>query len=327
MRIRRMQLNTLLNIVSLALVMLLLPGCDQAKGKLYEVMTSAGYKAASLERKEVQVGDHTIAYVERKPVLTEGQAAPAPIVLVHGFGANKENWLEMVMEIPDSWPVVALDLPAFGESTYLDDAGYDLNQQADRLNDFLEEAGIGQANLVGNSMGGGIIIWLALSHPEKVASLTLMNSVGLDDPNTQSDFEKDFAEGRNPLIVNNVEDFDSMIEYATVKPPFIPWPVSAVLAEQAVERKDRLDRVFKQLNAKVKLTDPDYLQPITAPTLVMWGEKDRLLHVTNATLLAENLTNSKLVVYENIGHAPMIEVPEQSAQDIVAFIEGESSIP
>lgn len=302
----------------LILLLVLLGGCDNIKQTAFDALMSMSYDSAGLVKKSVQVAEHQIVYVERA-----GQTPQSPtIVLVHGFGADKSNWPEMVKALPPEFHVVALDLPGFGESSYLEGAGYGFDAQAVRLHEFAQALEIGSAHWVGNSMGGGIILALAQRFPQQILSMTLMDAAGLDDPTTQSDYEKMLASGdSNPLIVQTPEDFKKVFALVAVEPPFIPWPIPDVLAQRAAEGQPRLKRIFAEISAQVNSSDPSYLEAITTPALVMWGKQDRILDVSNGRLMSEHLVNAKLVVYDNVGHIPMIEVPAQAAADVVTFIE------
>ena len=302
----------------LVLIFFMLSGCEGIKQTAFETLMSMSYDSADLVKKSVQVAEHQVVYVER-----EGQTPQSPtIVLVHGFGADKSNWPQMVKAIPAGFHVVALDLPGFGESSYHEEESYGFDAQAKRLNEFTRELGIESAHWVGNSMGGGIILELAQRYPQRVLSMTLMDAAGLDDPATQSDYEIMLASGdNNPLIVQTPEDFKKVFELVAVEPPFMPWPIPDVLAQRAAERQPRLNRIFAEISAQVNTSDPSYLETIKTPALVMWGKQDRILDVSNGRLMSEHLANAKLVVYDNVGHIPMIEVPVQAATDLVTFIE------
>lgn len=314
-------LKMAIRLAMMATVITFVSGCDSVKQSLFDTMLNMGYMAASMDKKSVQVDGHELVYIERDASeIPAGKTKPLPIILVHGFGVEKAGWVKMVMEIPERYPVIAIDVPAFGESSYLPDASYALFKQAERINAFLNKLNISKAHFVGNSMGGGIITELALQNPEKIASLTLMDSVGVDDPNTQSDFEVRMSEGDNAFVVKTKEDYESLIAFATQEMPFTPWPMMDVYAQQAIDRNPRNERLFKELVESYR----DYqalLKNITVPVLVMWGENDRFLHVSNANIFTSNLPNAKLVIYENVGHAPLVEVPEQSAKDLVEFVD------
>jgi len=108
--------------------------------------TDSERKAAGLQQKTALIGDHEIAYLEGG----RGEA----IIMVHGFGANKDNWTRFAKFITPGFHVLALDLPGFGNSTSLEKASYGIVEQAKRLNQFADAIGLQRFHIVGNSMGG-----------------------------------------------------------------------------------------------------------------------------------------------------------------------------
>ena len=78
--------------------------------------------------------------------------------------------------------------------------------------------------------------------------------------------------------------------------------------------------MFEQITDGVTSTDTAYLTQISAPTLILWGDQDRLLSVENAAVFEQAIPDSQLVVYPGIGHMPMLEVPKLSGQDVARFV-------
>jgi abhydrolase domain-containing protein 6 len=125
-------------------------------------------KAAGLTEKNLTIGEFKIAYLEG------GQGTP--ILMVHGFAANKDNWTRFCKIITPAYHAVALDLPGFGNSTYVENASYGMVDQAKRLDKFVNAAGLKKFHIVGNSMGGHISARYAIMFSEKVMTLGLFDS-------------------------------------------------------------------------------------------------------------------------------------------------------
>lgn len=272
---------------------------------------------ASMEKKTISIDDHEIVYLEREAKVQNA----GTIILLHGFTAEKNNWPRFTRNVNAEFRVIAIDWPAHGESTYLENGDYTLTAQANRLSSLMENLGVSKAHLVGNSMGGAIAANFASRYPSKVKTLTLMNSGGADNPDTESEIETAMHKGENPLLAETPEEFEHIFDLSMEKPPFIPWPISAAMANVAAERHARFLAVFKQVHGGVTNRDYAYLRQIQAPTLIMWGDRDRILDVGNAEVFSAELPNSETVIYEGIGHMPMLEVPAQSAADTVRFIQ------
>lgn len=269
-------------------------------------------KAAGLQTKTVHVGDHEIVYLEG------GQGEQ--VLMVHGFSANKDNWTRFAEFITPKYHVVALDLPGFGDSTCLETASYRMADQATRLDQFANSVGFKKFHIVGNSMGGHIAGRYAVMFPEKVITLGLFNSSGVKSP-VPSELATILAKGEpNPLFVASVEELDRLIAFAFVTPPEIPGFAKQVLVEEAVKHKAGNERIMKQLSGEFEALGPD-LPKIKARTLVLWGDKDRLLDVACVQVFEKGLPNCTAVVMRDCGHLPMMERPKETADHYLAFLK------
>ena len=236
------------------------------------------------------------------------------VVMIHGFAAYKENWLRYARYFTDRYNVIAPDLPGHGETSSPLDLDYSIEAQAGRVKVFLDALGVKQAHLVGNSMGGAISAVFGAQWPERTLTLTLIDPAGVFD--APSLLDQELAAGRNPLIVKEPSDFGRLLDFALEQKPFIPWPVSQVAAEKSMARKAVNDKIFHDISReRPRIRDfKEGLKLIRAPTLILWGDQDRVINVKNGEIFDQLIPNSKLVVMKGIGHAPMIEVPEEAAR-------------
>ena len=117
-------------------------------GVMFDFLKTAERSAAGLKQKSVQVNGLRIEYLEG--------GKGDPLVLLHGFGANKDNWTRFAKHLTSHFRVIALDLPGFGESSLAPDGDYRTHVQAERLKAFIRALGIESFHLGGNSMGGNI---------------------------------------------------------------------------------------------------------------------------------------------------------------------------
>ncbi len=247
-------------------------------------------KAAKLTVKSAVVGDHTIVY-------SEGGTGET-IIMVHGFGGNKDNWLRFAKFITPQYHVIIPDLPGYGESTKLENARYNIMAQVERLNAFCKELGISKLHIVGNSMGGNISGNYAAKYPEMVKTLALFASSGVKSP-IQNEREKLIEKGLNPVIVHSPADFDRYLKFIFVKPPFIPPIAKRIFAEEAAADKSKNEKLFQDM-----LMDDFELEgnlsKIPQPTLILWGDTDRVLHVSSVSIL-EKIRNHKKVILKDCG--------------------------
>jgi pimeloyl-ACP methyl ester carboxylesterase len=264
--------------------------------------------------KTIEIHGRSISLMEN----TSGDMKPT-IVLIHGFGAIKENWIWFARQLPESFHVVAIDLPGHGESFKDFDARYDLDDQVRYLKHILSYLNIQQCHLVGNSMGGAISALYAAAYPEQVQSLLLIDPAGIYDYDCE--LNRLLKAGKkNPLIVERVEDYYVLMDFVMEKKPFIPWHITNVIAEKAVKNRPINDRIFSDLHGEHQYDFREELKKISAPTLILWGEKDRVIAVENAQIFNRLIPYSKKVILDGIGHMPMIENPKKSAKIYLDFL-------
>ncbi len=270
-------------------------------------------KAAGLHEKNIRVDDHEIVYLEGGPGEKE------TILMVHGFAANKDNWTRFAKYITPNYHVIALDLPGFGNSTYLEDAAYGMTDQARRLDRFVNALGLKKFHIIGNSMGGHISARYAINFPLKVLSLGLFNAAGVQSPEPSDMFKIISQNGKNPLIMESTDDFDRLLEFVFVKTPYIPGFVKKLLIKEAQKHRTGNQRIFQGIRAEGAGLEPD-LPKIDVPTLVLWGDRDRILHVSSVQVLAKGLPKCSTVIMKDCGHIPMVERPDESAGHYKKFL-------
>lgn len=260
---------------------------------------------AGLSHEQLAVHNLNIHYYQGGP------ASGETLVLLHGFAADKDNWLRFSRHLTQDYRVIALDLPGFGDSD-LPPGSYDVGTQAERLADILDVMGIKQAHVLGNSMGGHIAALYAARYPDRVHSLALFANAGIDSPHNSELYRLLTSGAANPLVVKQPQDFDNLLQFVFVEPPYLPTSLKRYLGERAMARAEHYDMVFKQLVERSIPLEPE-LTKIQAPTLLLWGRQDRVLDVSSIEVMQPLLRSSSVVIMDNVGHAPMLERPEESA--------------
>jgi pimeloyl-ACP methyl ester carboxylesterase len=307
-----MKTSTTLPLLALLISTLLISACSRQT--IYDNAISWERSGAGLEESRIQVGEMTIAYLSN-----EEAVAGESIVLVHGFGANKDNWTRLARELTDDFNVYAIDLPGHGDSSKALDLGYRFEDQVGHLSEILTALGIEQTHMMGNSMGGAITALYAATYPEQIRSAVLFNPAGIFE--YDSELVGLVVEGDNPLIPAKEGDFRRLVDFALEKKPFVPWPIYDVMEEKAIANREINQVIF----AAIRDTgyEPDFRQAITrieAPVLVVWGKEDRVINYRNAEVFIEQIPEARKVLLEGVGHAPMVEVPEESAQLFREFL-------
>ncbi|RFA26829.1 hypothetical protein CAI21_16255 [Alkalilimnicola ehrlichii] len=266
----------------------------------------------SIRRQEAWAGRHRIPYYE---IGTPGQPI---VVLLHGFGAFKENWMSMVRFLGRSFHILIPDIPGFSESNFMPEESYTLDLQAERLSRWFANQQLAPAHWVGNSMGGGIAGIFAARFPEHVKSLTLMNAAGVQG-NKQSEIEKHLMRGENPLIPSRKPEVARMFEFATERRRQLFTVLFApLLASDMVHRAELNRRLFEDMLAPASLRSSE-LGQIRAPTLILWGDCDRVIDVSCTEAFKALIPHAEVTVFPGVGHLPMMEIPRQAAQALRHF--------
>lgn len=304
---------------------LLFGGCTHSQQDyLFTEVVSSGRDSAGLEVKTAPAGDVNLTYLERQGAENKQNET---IILVHGFSASKDNWILFTKALDKKYHVIAVDLAGHGESDKLLTTDYGLIKQAERLDAFLTGLDINSFHIAGNSMGGAISVIYSLNHPEKVKSLTLMDSAGVDGETT-SEYYKSLANGENPLIATDEESFEYRMNFTMSQPPFLPWPLRPALLRKTLAREEINKKIFSDMVAtKKQLSLNKFKQKIELsmaknplPTMIMWGQEDRILDVSAADAFKKLIPHATVHIFQDVGHIPMIEIPDESAEVYQQFL-------
>jgi len=264
-------------------------------------------------RKEITAGDG-LHYV----YLEGGQGDT--LILLHGFGADKDNFTRVARWLTPHYRVIIPDLIGFGESDHPENADYSAHAQAERLQVLAQSLGVSKFDLGGSSMGGQIALLWAARHPDAVKSLWLLDPAGIWSA-PQSELARIvLSDSGNPLIAHNEDEFAATYEFVMEDPPIIPRPMLNVMAQEPVKYAKLHEKIFDIISTE---SVEDDITGMPVPSLIMWGAHDRALDVKTAEVLSGLLPNSEIDVLKSVGHLPMIEKPMQSAEDYLAFRSGQ----
>lgn len=279
-----------------------------SRDDLYRWIIDFERSQAGLESDDVVLGDLSVAYLSR-----QGENPERTLLMVHGFGGNKDNWVRMVPYLPEQYQLLIPDLPGHGNSSIGTSEDYSIESQAETLVAFLDELGIQQVDMAGNSMGGGITVYFASRYPDRVRTIALYDPAGSD--RYPSELDEALARGENPLVVEQPGDMDRLLDFVLEKRPFLPWPVASVMEDKAMAREEINEAIFSAiLESGGKVSLEHVLAGIEAPALIVWGQQDRVLAPENAEVFEQGITTSRVELLEGVGHVPMLEVPEHSAR-------------
>ncbi|WP_027212160.1 acetoin dehydrogenase dihydrolipoyllysine-residue acetyltransferase subunit [Burkholderia sp. WSM2232] len=242
----------------------------------------------------VEVDGIRVRYARRGP------ESGTPVLFIHGFGGDLNNWLFNLDAVAATHPVIALDLPAHGLSQ-VRLAGTTLQELAAFVGRFLEAVDVPSAHLVGHSMGGGVAAQLAVDAPGKVRSLALISSAGLGDE-VNADYTDGFVRAQSRRELKPVAELlfnDTAL-------------VSRQLLDDLLKYK-RLDGVAEALDAlgtqlfgggRQREQPGRALSRFDGPVLVVWGREDRIIPSAHA---AAAPAGAVVEVLDGAGHMPQME--------------------
>lgn len=247
------------------------------------------------------------------------------ILLIHGFGGFKEMWTVFAKSLTPTYHVIIIDLPGHGKSSKLLGKSYRIEMQVKRLKEFVSAMELTQFHIVGNSMGGIIAGEYAAIYPEEILSLALFSTGGIPSAE-KSDFWKNLQQGKNILIPETREEYNKMLEYIFVELPVLSESLWEAYFKKTISDVD----IKKKISYHVAVTGSPLqleakLQDITSPTLILWGDKDRIHDISSTKILEEGLSNSTTIIIKNMGHCPMMERPEETAVYYMEFLQSISS--
>jgi len=287
-----------------------------APSYLYKKAMDGMRKDAGLTIKSVNIPDFKIVYFEG--------GTGEPIIMLHGFGADKDTWLMFAKYFTSGYRVIIPDLPGFGESSKPENAQYTIMSQVEKLNALAKELKLTDFHIIGNSMGGNIAGAFAAAHPEMVKTLGLFDSGGVKSP-MKSELHLLMETGINPLIVKNTEDYDRLLAFNFYKPIPIPSFVKKVLAEKAAKASEFNQKIFKESTQDDFLLLESKLGMIKAPTLIVWGDSDRVIHVSSVPVFEKKIKNARSVIIKECGHLPMLEKPQETADAYKNFLKDKNT--
>lgn len=258
---------------------------------------------AGVSRHEVQVDDHRWVYLDGG----KGEV----ILFVHGFGANKDFWGDMVSSFSGNYRVIVPDMPGFGENSQVSADNYGVPEQAKRLDRFVNAIGLKSFHLNGYSMGGGIAAWYAGEHPEKVKSLLLLGPFGVRNEKPSEaiiSYERDKTEA---LYFKTEKGFHRMQSWGFDRPPQLPGRFVDYIVEEGGKNYDFQRKVFEDLYKGGLGILENRLGKIAAPTLIIWGNNDKIFLASSAEVFKRGIKNSRVEIL-NGGHMIIYDKPKKS---------------
>ena len=232
-----------------------------------------------------------------------------PLVLIHGTSSSLHTWDSIAPALVGKKRIIRLDLPAFGLTGPHPQRDYSIDFYNQFINAFLNAIGVQQYIIAGNSLGGSIAWNQALAYPNKVKQLVLINSGGYPKKNEKGNIG--FKLASTPVVGDVLLKFTPR--------GIIRKSVEDVYSDKTKVSEDLVQRYFdlllregnRQATLDIfknrKFGGSEKIKNIEIPTLIIWGEDDQLIDVSNAYLFQKDIRKSQLVIIPKTGHVPMEE--------------------
>lgn len=291
------------------------PGGRITSDDVERAAASAASAAAAPREELIELADG-----RRLFTLTAGPPSAPPLVFLHGLGGAQTTWAPVLGRLAEQHRVVAIDLLGHGRSDKGDPAvtDYSVAGLADPISAVIEQLGLAPTVIVGHSLGGAVGLHLALERPKLVAGLVLIDGAGL-------------GEEIDPALLDRIEAEPSRDEARALLELF--FANKRLVLERGVEEmyQSRLDpeadaavRAIAAANFSrdgQRLGLRDRLEEVSMPTLIVWGDQDRVIPVMHASVAAERIPGAWLEVMEGVGHVPQLEATDALAAVVEEFVD------
>jgi 4,5:9,10-diseco-3-hydroxy-5,9,17-trioxoandrosta-1(10),2-diene-4-oate hydrolase len=273
-----------------------------------------------------KAGDLTLSYYEAGTSTDVGGGLP--LVMLHGGGPGASSWSNFGPALPrfaERFRTILVDQPGFGASDKPEVVGNYYRFAADLVVALLDELGIERVHLLGNSLGGGTAMRLALSHPDRVGRLVLMGPGGL----SLNLFHADPTEG-----VQRLMDFAAHPSREALRAFVSTMVVNQDLVTEALVEERYTDATAPGAREAMASMGMSFWNPETAEdgrlwreahhlrqhTLLTWGREDRVNPLDGALTALKLIPKAELHVFPNCGHWAQIEAAEEFAEVTAAFL-------
>ncbi len=271
-----------------------------------------------------EVDGTLVNYAELRP--PKGEQEHLAIVFVHGLSGCWQNWLEQIPAFAGRYRVIALDLPGFGSSP-TPDWKISIPAYGELLRRFCDQLEVSDCAVVGNSMGGFVAAEAVVSEPDRFEKLVLVSAAGVSSARllraptavlarmlaagAPLAFKLQTRTFRRPRARNNA--FRNIVRH--------PGQLRAELLWELFQGGVRGEAFADALGSLAGYDFLDRLDEVEVPTLIVWGRNDMVVPPADAAEFGRRLRNSETVIFDDTGHAPMLERPQRFNRLLESFLE------
>ncbi|HWQ21378.1 MAG TPA: alpha/beta hydrolase [Clostridia bacterium] len=245
----------------------------------------------------------TLAYVD--------EGFGDPVVLLHGWGGQAASMTPLITGLRQQYRIVAFDLPGFGGSSP-PPVPWGTPEYAAFVEKAVASLGIARATYVGHSFGGRIALWLSSHRPEIVQALVLVDAAGIKPPTT--------VKRRMRLIVYKTARMLLRLPILGAKGPALQERLAMRFGSADYKAVSGVMR--SSFVKTVNLDLSDCMHTITAPTLLIWGEKDQATPITDGRTMERLIQGSRLIAVAGAGHFSYLDSPSFVNAVVSAFLHG-----
>lgn len=241
-----------------------------------------------------------------------GNADGEPILFLHGWPDSWFSWSRVVPLLPQGLRAFMPDQRGFGDSER-PHAGYGIGQFAADAVAFLDAVSVERATIVGHSFGSFVTRQVALTHPDRLRRMVLIGTAVSAASRVVREVQGLVRDLEDPVSVEFARDFQASTVYRPVPDSFFERIVAESLKLPARLWRDVIDQLLAY-------DDATQLARIVTPTLLLWGEHDALFAREDQESLVTAIPGARLRIYQETGHCPNWERPEDVAADVHTFL-------
>ncbi len=246
------------------------------------------------------------------------------LILLHGVASSLHTWEGWHDELSNDFTVISLDIPGFGLTGPNSRDDYSVEMNMSMLDKLLNKLDIDSCFMAGNSYGGYLTWNYALHNVSKVKKIVLLDAGGfnanrkINNPGfklAMNPYTKKISQRITPyfLIKKSIQDVYG--DPSKVTNDIVQRYYDMILRKG---NREAFSIILKNLHSGNSSTDQ--INNITQPTLIMWGSQDRIIDPADASVFQNAIKNSKLIMYPDVGHIPMEEIPIKTSSDVKKFL-------